>query len=1344
MNSEAIPEFVALPSVTPARSTPTPAGSVMKRPLMSAPLPFSTPTGSRQSQKQERKPKAKLAAVPARRSASAGTAPNSSKPTISKAKVRASSTSRQQRRERIIENLETRQVFAAPTLGPIVDQSLLSGAPLQIALQGADADGDALTFSVTSDNPNIVAEMRATTNRYLVLNISHTSSGQAGDSDFSGQLIFQLFEDLTPEVTNRIITLVNQGFYNNLIFHRIINNFVIQGGDPLGDGTGGSGVQFDDVFNPDLQHTVSGLLSMAKSSDDTNDSQFFITEGPQRNLDFNHSIFGMLVSGESLREMISNVPTASGDKPFSDVTITSATIETYTNYEVLTVKAANGYTGSGTITVTVDDGNGGTTQQTFTVNATPDTVDNDPYLINPPQQINLTANGAAVQYQIQANNIDGGTTTYNAYLADPADSAKVTLTINKSTGLLTVTPKNGFVGVVNIVIMTSPLSVADHEFIEQQAAASNVTIQVAYDFYARNNGIKFDTQSVPVVVNPTTPLTIDLQDTSDTGSSSTDNITNKNNNGNSAALTFVVSGTTPGAIVQLFDGTTLIGQATATGTSVEITTDGTTLLNNGQRTITAHQQFTIDAGNQQRLADLPSALDATMTVIVDSSIPVFTSQPVTSLVQFSLYNYNADTDDEFSNGATYNLLNAPQGMVIDPATGQVAWMPDQNQINAGFADVTIQATDKAGNVSVQNFTITFVPNEAPTLDAIPTQAVDENTTFSYALVAQDQNLPGDTLTYSLISGPAGATINPTTGVVTFTPAESDGGTTKTFTVRVTDAGDKFAERTFELVVNDTNSNPIVTPVGTQTVTENQQLVVQINAYDNDLSPAPGNQFDTLSYELLGGPPGTSIDANGVITWTPDEAFGGTQQLITFRVNDSAGGSTTVSFAVNVVEQNINPILSVQTTHTIDELQTLTFTASASDADAPAQALFFSLNNAPSGMTINTQTGVITWTPTEAQGPGTFVIQVRVNDSLGGFDTELVTITVNETNQAPILNALNTLEAFSGGTLTAQIPGFDPDLPTQGLVYTLEAGPDGLIINASTGVITWSLPESATAGIASITVRLTDAAGASVTRDYQIQVSQFNPGRAFGLVSQWTSTSVPTQQDTQPLNLLVTPQTVATVLVSGQVAPVSVLGSNTANSVTALLGGLNRLQGADEPQVVAALKPVIEGGAEGAINESKSSTDKPESKPDSNDNPFNSSSTPATDPATPANTVPTGLDNPQSRRQRQLDWREQLRSAALVETALADNTDLNWVRRAPQAPVTITPAVSSAPAPQAVANVNVELPSKPAAESEPLAASVGVLAAASLVLRPRQKSAPVAIPVVNDEVRRKRGPRRNWY
>jgi cyclophilin family peptidyl-prolyl cis-trans isomerase len=1211
-----------------------------------------------------------------------------------------------------------------------------------VAVNGEDADGDSLSFSVSSDNPNIIAEVRSATNRTLVLQVDFRNATDdeklngITDDAVDGTLVFQLFEDLTPEVTGRIIELVNQGFYDGLIFHRVINNFVIQGGDPQGDGTGGSGVQFDDEYHADLQHTVSGLLSMAKSSDDTNDSQFFITEGPQRNLDFNHSIFGMLVQGEDIRDAISNTPTGTGDKPIRDARIVSATITQDTTNQVLTIKAANGYTGSGTITVTVDDGNGGTAQQTFTVNASPDTNENRPFLVNLPQQINTPGNGGGVAYQFQSTDVDGGPLAYYAFLENAADSAKVTISINKTTGLFTATPVNGFSGVVNIFVVASPLNDADHEFIAEQATTNNVSLKQAYDFYS----LYYDMQSIPVVVTPAAPTSIDLLPSSDTGNSDTDNVTSKDNNGNAAALTFQVAGVKIGTTVELYDGTTLIGSVVATATTVNITTDGTTVLSNGVHAITARQKLanqTIDTGTQNRTLDISSATSPALNITVDKLAPVFTSQPVTSLVQFSTYTYDADTDDETGTGAAYSLLNAPTGMTIDPTTGVVTWLPTQTQINAGFAAVEIQATDAAGNVSTQNYTITFAPNNAPILDAVANQSVDEGTAFTYALVAQDPNLPGDTLTYSLVSGPANATVNPTTGLVTFTPQETDGGTTKTFTVRVTDAGGLFSEQTFELVVNDTNTNPVVAAIGTQTVTENQQLVVAINATDVDIP------VDTLSYELINGPAGTTIDANGVIRWTPGETFGGTQQTISFRVLDNAGGSTTRSFSINVIEQNQNPVLTVQTAHFVKEMQTLTFTASATDADAPAQTLVYGLANAPAGMTMDPNTGVVTWIPTEAQGPATYTVQVIVSDGLGGSDTKTVTISVEEVNQAPFLGALNVLDAFPGSTFTAQIPGFDGDLPAQGLFYELDAAPAGVSINPTTGLLTWTLPDTAAEGINTISVRLTDDAGESVTREYQIRVSPFNIGNAFGLVSQWTPTFVPTVPVNSPV-VSVALHDAALEFVNGQVAPVSVLGDNSANSVTTLLGGLNRIQAVDGPTMVEAMKPVVEGAAAGAINENQSTDDsKANAKPrlKSSGNPFDNTSVPV-EPA-----APVGDPAKQTRWQRRFDWREQLRAAALAETALAETTvteavDLNWVNRAPQPPALLDGS-SVASSVLAQASETESAPAETQPETPSLAASAaGLVAAAGMILR--KNTTPVTIPLVNDEIRRKRGPRRNWY
>ncbi|MGD8404643.1 MAG: peptidylprolyl isomerase [Anaerolineales bacterium] len=112
-----------------------------------------------------------------------------------------------------------------------------------------------------------------------------------------GEIVIELFADKAPKTVNNFVFLARQGFYDDVIFHRVIDNFMAQGGDPTGIGTGGPGYKFEDEFDPSLKHDKPGMLSMANAGPNTNGSQFFITHVPTPWLDNKHSIFGQIQEG---------------------------------------------------------------------------------------------------------------------------------------------------------------------------------------------------------------------------------------------------------------------------------------------------------------------------------------------------------------------------------------------------------------------------------------------------------------------------------------------------------------------------------------------------------------------------------------------------------------------------------------------------------------------------------------------------------------------------------------------------------------------------------------------------------------------------------------------------------------------------------------------------------------------------------------------------------------------------------------------------------------------------------------------------------------------------------------
>jgi peptidyl-prolyl cis-trans isomerase A (cyclophilin A) len=157
-----------------------------------------------------------------------------------------------------------------------------------------------------------------------------------------GRIVLRLFPDHAPKTVRNFVELAEGSrewtdprtgsrgtgkLYDGTIFHRVIPDFMIQGGDPLGSGRGGPGYQFDDEFHPDLRFDRPYLLAMANAGPGTNGSQFFITVAPTPWLNNKHTIFGEVIEGADVVDRISRLKTGSQDRPVEDVTVESVTVD---------------------------------------------------------------------------------------------------------------------------------------------------------------------------------------------------------------------------------------------------------------------------------------------------------------------------------------------------------------------------------------------------------------------------------------------------------------------------------------------------------------------------------------------------------------------------------------------------------------------------------------------------------------------------------------------------------------------------------------------------------------------------------------------------------------------------------------------------------------------------------------------------------------------------------------------------------------------------------------------------------------------------------------------------------
>jgi peptidyl-prolyl cis-trans isomerase A (cyclophilin A) len=374
---------------------------------------------------------------------------------------------------------------AAPVIDPIPNANIPAGKSLIVPVTATSPNGRPLLFTATSSTNAIIVQVHTNEPFWKMSVVQAAASNAPGAFQIPfrgsvvtvtniGDMTFMLFRDIAPHTVDVIQGLTQSGFYtSNTIFHRVVPGFVIQGGDPNTNGTGGPVFRYDDELNPTAIFTGNGQLAMANSGQDTDGSQFFVTSGPQRFLDFKYTLFGQLLRGFNVLTNIINTPTNDAARPLADVIITKASFVPDTSDTVLTLLATNIAGVTGTISVIADDRAGGLTTNTFTASSFTDTNSNgEPFIygntvtnlvapLNVPLTNVLNAIGLdgqplywAVQFADQSSYNGASNSTYST-----SNNVFKTLTYNVTNAQgqlqLLLKPSANYAGPVNLLFYVS-------------------------------------------------------------------------------------------------------------------------------------------------------------------------------------------------------------------------------------------------------------------------------------------------------------------------------------------------------------------------------------------------------------------------------------------------------------------------------------------------------------------------------------------------------------------------------------------------------------------------------------------------------------------------------------------------------------------------------------------------------------------------------------------------------------------------------------------------------------------------------------------------------------------------
>jgi hypothetical protein len=381
---------------------------------------------------------------------------------------------------------------------------------------------------------------------------------------------------------------------------------------------------------------------------------------------------------------------------------------------------------------------------------------------------------------------------------------------------------------------------------------------------------------------------------------------------------------------------------------------------------TVNQPLTITVNNVNRPPVIQSIADQTIDENQDFNLQILFSDP--------------DKEDEGK--LQLVAANLPAGAVFNDKSGQLTWKPTYDQAGV-YSNITMTVTDLAGLTDQKSFTITVNNvNRPPVIKPLAKATVAENTPFTITAEASDPDQE-DTgkLKFSCDNLPGGSTLDPSTGVFSWTPDFTQAGEYQ-LNIKVTDSGNLSAGVTLPITVTNVNRKPVVQSVENKTVDENSNLTFTISASDED-------KDDQLKYSIEGLPKGATINENnGEFSWTPDYTQAGTYSLKAKVSDGTSEDFTSFSIQVNNVNrkpeiENVSPV-----TVTAGEPVELNFKGHDADNDK----LSYQISDLPAGATFDASSGKFLWQPGENQA-GTYNVTVTVSDGTDTAETS-VSITVN--------------------------------------------------------------------------------------------------------------------------------------------------------------------------------------------------------------------------------------------------------------------------------------------------------------------------------------------------------------